>query len=123
MDNLKKLLLIQLLLVVVLSVPVYLNTGALFFFVKSNSMYPAIPQGSIILISGREPDLKNLVNKVIVFYNPLDEKVVVHRVVREDKGFLLTRGDNNDFPDDVRPRRKNIFGTVIFILKVPFLAK
>ena len=111
------------LLIVVLSVPVYLNTGALFFFVKSNSMYPAIPQGSIILISGRESDLKNLANKVIVFYNPLDEKIVVHRAVQEEKGSFLTRGDNNDFPDDFRPRRKNIFGAVIFVLKIPFLTR
>ncbi|MBW6441462.1 signal peptidase I [Patescibacteria group bacterium] len=75
------------------------------YVVSSNSMYPSIEVGSVIIVSGVKPSNINI-NDVIAFSNPNDdEQTIVHRVIEKrtttsNENILITKGDNNDIQDN-----------------------
>jgi len=120
----KKIFITQLIFILVLAVPVYLNTYIPFYFVKSNSMYPSIPKGSIIILRNRNYEsLEQFKGKVIVFYEPMQKKVLVHRAMNVQEGYLITKGDQNTFIDSFRLHKTNILGEVVLTLPFKNLLK
>ena len=111
---LKALLVTQLLALTALGTAVWLKTYCPVFYVTSDSMHPSIPQGSLIVISNRWAKLAELQEKPVVFFEPLRRRIVVHRVLSVQHGYLSTRGDNNVFVDSYRVSRENILGRVVF---------
>ena len=72
--------------------------------VRSGSMSPTIPTGSIVFYH-KEPADQVKVGQIIVFAEPNNPNVkVTHRVYRVETGpsgrFFLTKGDANGSPDD-----------------------
>ena len=78
-------------------------------------MYPEIPEGSIIIVRNRNYEsLEQFKGKIIVFYEPIQERVLVHRVIDIQEEYLVTKGDHNTFIDSFRLQKKNVLGEVIF---------
>lgn len=96
------------------------------FIVTSESMYPAIKAGSLIVtishqvyrsgdvVTYRSDSQKRVTNQ---------DGVITHRIVRTQRNTVqniyLTKGDANKFPDDTLINKTNIYGKVL--LKVPYL--
>ncbi len=83
--------------------------------VLSGSMEPAIHTGSLIFIDtknkeGRPGDIVTLSLSMGKDPNAL----VTHRVVREEDGLLVTRGDANVEEDHTRLSRDRLVGTYVF---------
>jgi signal peptidase len=86
---------------------VVFGTATPFFVVSSNSMYPVLQVGDIIVVTGNAPFSNLKVGDTIVFNEPgIGDKVIVHRVNR-----IV---DNNYAPDDWRVTSSDYIGSVVF---------
>ena len=81
------------------------------FRARGWSMAPFIKDGDVITVSpfqGRRPGL----GEVVAFVRPGENKLVVHRIVRQDETNLYIQGDNSpDHVDEVIPG-ENLLGRV-----------
>ena len=109
------IIIIELLILAVLSVPVILKTCTPFFIVTTHSMHPVIPAGSLIFIKNNN-NHETRSGDIIVFFDPLIKRIIVHRAVAVHDGYAVTKGDNNAFVDFFQPYRPFILGTVIGIV-------
>lgn len=80
--------------------------------VKSNSMYPTLQKGDIILIK----KYNNYKNGDIITYDYEGNYLVTHRIIEKNNNFFITKGDNNNSKDDNFIQLDNIKGKVILIL-------
>lgn len=81
--------------------------------VKSGSMEPTIPTGSIVYM--REQPLDTIQEEDVIAFS-LGDSTVIHRVVgfaKEGKGFL-TKGDNNEAVDFAPVSYEQVTGKVVF---------
>lgn len=83
-----------------------------FLIVKSNSMYPTLEKGNIILIK------RNFDYKLgdIITYNDENNYLVTHRIIEKNNNFFITKGDNNNSEDDNFIQLDNIKGKVVLVL-------
>ena len=88
-----------------LIVSVWLNNPQPFSVVGSQSMFPTLKQGDLILVRGCSIAF---VNDVIVFESPRNSegeanRLIVHRIVKTNSingtVYFQTKGDNNPYPD------------------------
>lgn len=93
------------------------SVGGLFpMIVLTDSMYPEIESGDLIICHTAQPE-EIQVDDVISFYDPMGNgtSVVTHRVleVMEENGEISfrTKGDNNNTEDQVPVPAKNLIGT------------
>lgn len=103
-----------------------LPNGVKLFAVKSGSMRPAIPVGSIVVV---KPQEKYGLKDVVTYKREEDRKIsnpeftTTHRVVEiekgDDKNFYITKGDANNAPDGKLIDKDLIIGKVFFY--IPFL--
>lgn len=98
-------------------------TGLRSFIVKSGSMEPTIPTGSLVVTTNTHPAyLKQ--SDVITFIRPTEERdLITHRITRitNDNDYIriLTKGDNNSKADNWEVGGGNVVGKVAF--SVPYL--
>lgn len=90
--------------------------------IASNSMSPKLNRGDAIIVS-KEVTSKNLSkNDIIVFEH--DNKKIIHRIIKitkkNNKNYYQTKGDNNDYNDNLSLTIDEIEGKVYF--KIPYLA-
>lgn len=85
------------------------------YSVKTPSMYPVCPVGTMIFVA--KTDFDDFSEGDIVTYK-LGEAAVTHRVynVNTKARTLITKGDNNDVPDNVPVLEENIIGRVEFYI-------
>lgn len=93
------------------------------YIVEGHSMEDTLYEGDLLLVKGVE-DISNIkLGDIIVFYNPYFDKLIVHRVIDRlilnGQVELITKGDNNAFPDNNRVNQKNVIGIVI--VRVPII--
>lgn len=101
---------------------VYFNSGYfrhMSIAVASDSMYPIIKKGDVVIIDKDKKDLD--VGNIIAYkYSGV---IIVHRInkreIIDDKYYYYTKGDANYSEDDWRIDKDMIIGNVI--LKVPYL--
>ena len=87
--------------------------------VTSNSMSPAIPAGSILIVDGRVKSLDGVLpGEPLVFYNPFSRRNLVHRVIQSSDSYLITRGDQNPFVDEFQVTPEFIIGSVYAVFPV-----
>jgi len=71
-----------------------------FYVVASQSMYPTLKRGDIILVRKCS---NAYVNDIIVFQNPQKTELIVHRITKtvsvNGTVYYQTKGDNNAYPD------------------------
>jgi signal peptidase len=81
--------------------------------IKSGSMEPTIKTGSAVIINKQD---EYIVGDIITFANSTNE-LVTHRIVGVDeKGFFITKGDNNNTEDIFGVRENDIKGSVILTM-------
>jgi len=103
--------------ILLMSLPFLPFTGAIeLFSVRSGSMEPALPTGSLIFVrSASEYRVGD-----IVTVQTTSDKTVTHRIVEvhtTDVGVaFLTKGDNNEEPDPVEVVPTNIIGKTFLML-------
>lgn len=92
------------------------------YVVESGSMEPLIPTGGIAYINTRETDVG--INDVVTFYvgEKSDDRLVTHRIVREENGEWVTKGDANDTEDMQTVKKDHVIGTYVYTIpKIGFL--
>lgn len=101
------------------------SLGGVFpMIVLTDSMYPEIAAGDLIICNTLEPE-EVLVGDVISFFDPMGSgtSIVTHRVLEivEEDGQLAyrTKGDNNNAEDQVLVPQKNLVG--IYRSRIPGL--
>lgn len=84
------------------------------YIVESGSMEPTIHTGSIAYINTR--DTKVVPGDIVTFRigEAENEKLVTHRIRREENGQFITKGDANDEEDFVPVSRDQIVGTFAY---------
>lgn len=107
-------------LFMILALCVMVMSGFRLYVVTSGSMAPAIPTGSMILVS-REPFSGIREGNIVTYRLNGGDTVVTHRVVAVDsrKKDLRTKGDANALADPVPVSDRQIIGVVRMI--VPYL--
>ena len=80
--------------------------------VKSNSMYPTLQKGDVILIK----KYNNYKQGDIVTYAEDSNYLITHRIIEKNNNSFKTKGDNNNSEDDKTIQLENIKGKVIIIL-------
>lgn len=91
------------------------------FVIATGSMTPNINKGDMVIIEKLSDDEKNNLNEgdIIAFY--MDDKVVVHRIIKKystSNGiFYNTKGDNNNSPDGYLLDIDNIVGLEKFKIR------
>ena len=76
--------------------------------VKGQSMYPCLKEGMEIL--AKESKYERVrVGDIVVVFDVLSSKALVHRVIKKKNGFIYVKGDNNWYMDKpVRLRNGNV---------------
>lgn len=84
------------------------------YIVDSGSMEPLIPTGGIAYINTKDTDVT--VGDVVTYrVEGLDnEKLVTHRIVREEDGKFIMQGDANDVEDQNPVSKNQIVGTYAY---------
>jgi len=85
--------------------------------VKSGSMEPAYPVGSLIYVkSVKDPEF--LPGETVTFYLPDEETLVTHRIVEVDqeKGTVYTKGDANEVEDGAATPFSRIIGKPVLCI-------
>ena len=80
--------------------------------VRSNSMYPTLKKGDVILIK----KYNNYKQGDIVTYAEDSNYLITHRIIEKNNNSFKTKGDNNNSEDDKTIQLENIKGKVIIIL-------
>ena len=90
--------------------------------VTSNSMYPTLRKGDLLLVVKADPT-KLRVGDIIVFKAPWRDSYIVHRIIAIENSphgiVFYTKGDNNAVPDPGYRTVDDIYGMVIF--RIPYL--
>ena len=92
------------------------------YIVESGSMEPLIPTGGIAYINIKDTDIS--VGDVVTYrIEGLDqEKLVTHRIIREEDGKFIMQGDANDSEDQNPVSKDQIIGTYSYsIPKLGFI--
>lgn len=79
------------------------------YVVKSGSMEPALPTGSLCFINHRAPYEKIQEGDLVAFRTSLGQKVL-HRVIRVTDQGLETKGDANEVSDGISVTEENYLG-------------
>lgn len=101
-----------------------LGTSVPVAVVESNSMYPTLKVGDIIIVKGVQPS-QIKVGDIIVFSskNVYPGLTVVHRVINvmynDGEYYFRTKGDNNPFPDPCCVAGNEVKGIVIY--DIPYI--
>lgn len=86
----------------------HLHLPVCFGFVTGTSMVPSLLPGDFVVGVRGKP----AAGDVVVFESP-NGRLVVHRVVRVGDGWVLTKGDNCEIPDDPVPPER-VLCVVVF---------
>lgn len=97
--------------------PVLLAGDTHYLVVRTGSMEPTIPAGSVVVIKPVDPN--KLQRDEIICFKRSELQLITHRIIDiTDEGFR-TKGDANKVPDNSIVEKKDIIGKVIFT--IPYL--
>ena len=83
-----------------------------YLVIKSNSMSPTLYVDDIIIIKR----VKQYRVGDIITYNYKNEGLITHRIIEEKNNEFITKGDNNNSPDNESINIESVEGKVIFII-------
>ncbi len=116
-ESKKRIIVIEIILIVFLMVPIIFNNYSFAFLIISDSMNPMIYKNDIVLVKKKSKDIDEYTGKVISYYNPITSSVMVHRAISQEGKYLVTKGDNASFVDFYRVPSNGIIGEVVFVIK------
>jgi signal peptidase I len=82
-----------------------------FSIVVGNSMQPVLQPDDIILVDKGSDNVQE--GQIIIFNHSIKDQYIVHRVIDKNKNGYITKGDNNQYRDDITVREENIYGKVV----------
>ena len=93
--------------------------GGHLLWVASNSMYPTLKRGDIIVTL---PQSQYHINDIVTYTH--NDSIITHRICAQSKSMIKTKGDNNKIEDIYTIRTNDIKGK--YIMKIsrliwPFL--
>ena len=98
---------------------VLINSGLLKYqslVIGSNSMLPYMERGDVVIIEKLNPKEQEKLKKGDILVFRYDNKIITHRIYeieeKENKRYYITKGDNNDQPDNGIRDEKNVIGVV-----------
>ena len=91
--------------------PAQLGGSARYAVVDGSSMEPKLHRGDLVVVRDRG-HVK--VGDVVLYRNSQLGVRVLHRVIRAEAGWLVLKGDANDFVDDAHPRPEEVDGSLLF---------
>ncbi len=103
------LIIIELSLIIYFGTPMILDTPVAFVNIKSDSMEPVIHVGDWIIIKGTQKN-ESLVGEILLFIDPTQSKLIVHRAIAQNNNCYITKGDNSQQMDFFQPCDKHILG-------------
>jgi signal peptidase I len=93
-----------------LAVVVLTLTGSVAWVVTTgSSMEPTFSDGDVAVV---RPAGDYAVGDVVAYHNPDLGQIVMHRVIEEVDGRLVTQGDNNGWVDSHRPTSEEVVGSL-----------
>lgn len=96
----------------VITAAAYLS-GIRVYCVRSASMGDSVPLGSLCFVS-TYTSYESIVPGDIIAFSANDDLRVTHRAVKIDKDGIITKGDNNIFPDVSKVSKNQFFGRTLF---------
>lgn len=87
--------------------PRQLGGSVSYVITQGNSMEPAFHEGDLVIV--REA-ADYAVGDVIAAHDKKLKASVLHRIIQEQEGRYVTKGDNNDFIDEYEPRPEDLMG-------------
>lgn len=105
---------LEILLIVLLSVPAVCGCFPCLMVVQSDSMEPLLRRGDLVFLKKKYKDLDSYKGRIAAYYDPFSNRIVLHRVVAVNGRFLVTKGDNNFFNDFFNPDISDIVGVYWF---------
>ncbi len=87
------------------------------YVVLSGSMEPAIPTGSVVFVDIHDTDVS--VGDIVTYKLPSvngGEILVTHRIIQEEDGNWITKGDANDVEDLSQVTQEQIVGSYCFLI-------
>ena len=98
--------------------PVPLAGDTHYLVVRTGSMEPALPVGSVVII--KSVDTETLKKGDIICFKLLQEQpFVTHRIIEITYNGFITQGDVNENPDSFTVEKKDVIGRVVF--SIPYL--
>lgn len=84
------------------------------YIVESGSMEPMIHVGSVAYINTKDKEVA--VNDIVTYKisGSSEDKLVTHRIIREENGEYITKGDANDVEDLSTVEKDQIVGTYAY---------
>jgi len=101
------------LIITAVSLTVSYICGIRLYVVKTGSMSPTIPVGSICFVNHNIP-YDSIINGDIISFTVGKNTQVTHRVTAVEPDGLVTRGDANNIEDAVKVTRQSYLGKTIF---------
>lgn len=83
---------------------------------KSFSMRPTIDYKDSLIVYTPKSEKEIYVGDIIAFYLQIENKHIIHRVIRKENGFFYTKGDNNLNEDKEPVKFENIRYKVIGVI-------
>lgn len=100
---------------ILLCVIMLINVRFDFFYIKTGSMEPEFPVGSVVMV---DPGAKPKIGDVFAYKN--HGSTVIHRIVGMEGGSYIFQGDANPSPDGVAVEESRLIGKVV--VRIRFLA-
>ena len=94
--------------------PKQLGGAATFALVQGNSMEPMLEADDLAVVRSKS-DYD--IGDVVAYRSAELDRLVLHRIIEQDGGRFVLKGDNNDFVDSARPAQEQIAGELA--LSVP----
>lgn len=92
--------------------PVQLGGPVAYVIISGNSMEPEIELGDLV-IARRAQDYE--ISQAVVYQHP-QIGFVYHRIVAQEEGSYILKGDNNDWLDSYQPSENEILGVGRFVI-------
>ena len=94
--------------------PVPLAGDTHYLVVRTGSMEPTLPVGSVVVIKPVDPN--KLQKDEIICFKLSEPQSITHRIIDiTDDGFI-TKGDANNAPDNFVVEKKDVIGKVVFAI-------
>ncbi len=115
MEKIKKAIKNNAVFLIVLAAVIVINIRFDFFYIKTGSMEPEFPVGSIVMV---DPNARPKIGDIFAYAN--HGSTVIHRIVEIEGGSYIFQGDANPSPDGAMVEESQLIGKVV--VKIRFLA-
>ena len=100
---------------ILLAAIILINFRFDFFYIKTGSMEPELPVGSVVMI---DPCVRPKLGDIFAYEN--HGSTVIHRIVGMESGSYIFQGDANLSPDGAAVEESRLIGKVV--VRIRFLA-